>query len=341
VPAPHPEPHPEEDEKDKKEPDCSDPKWLTQVTWATGPQGQAHEVTAEPLTRCPGNTRGSMADERVYQAQFDCIRTAGQRRVFHPLHVLHGLTRRTGLRNLHGPGNQAWNIIIGSGSLNGLVYNGAEYEAIELIHDLGRALWYEATVDSYVPGNEFFASSLSISFGSFDIDKRTRGPRIGGGSFPETRAAPYCPPSAPLTGLPAMTALPPPADFVSTLSICREGLESRRFPVADGGVTVSIRADWVASGGGSCPTTGYSITLWKDNPYWPDGDFGTQSLPSGRSVSVNWRYLVPGTYYIEIKPDIPWYTSWQVANRGCCLTGDIAVKTFSAPRPVPGAVTIA
>jgi hypothetical protein len=182
--TPHPEPHPDEEEekKRKKEPDCSDPKWLTHVTWAVGPHGQSQTVTAEPLTRCPGNTRGSMADERVYQAQFDCICRAGQRRVFHPLHVLHGLTRRTGVRNLHGPGNQAWNIIIGSGSLNGLVYNRAEWDAIERIHGLGQALRYEANVDGYVPGNEVFASSISVTFGSFDIDKRTRGARLGGGT---------------------------------------------------------------------------------------------------------------------------------------------------------------
>ena len=222
APAPHPQPKPAEEEEDKKEPDCKDPKWLTQVTWAVGPQGQANKVTAEPLTRCPGNTVGSMADERVYQAQFDCIRQVGQRRIFHPLHVLHGLTRRTGLKNLHGPGNQAWNLIIGSGSLNGLVYNGAEWEAIDLIHNAGRALWYEASVDAYVPGNEFFASSMSINYGWFNVDTRARGPRIGGGTFAETRPAPVCAPSAPVAGLPAMTTLPPAADFVSTLKICME-----------------------------------------------------------------------------------------------------------------------
>jgi hypothetical protein len=333
APVPQPQPQPETDEEKKEEePDCSNPKWLSQVTWSTGPQGQAQKVTAEPLTKCPGNTVASAADERVYQAQFDCIRTAGKRRTFHPLHVLHGLTRFSGPENLHGPGNEAWNIIIGSTALNGLAYHRAEWPAIERVHRFGQGLWYEATVDRYIPGNEFFADSITIAFGAFDLDKRTRGPRIGGGTFPESKTAPVCPPSSslPVAGVPPITTLPPPADFVSTLKICAGGLESRRFTIADGGVSVSIRADWVPPGGsGTCPAAGYAITLWRDNSYWPDGNFGTQPLPVGRAVSVSWEHLTPGTYYLQIKPDLPWYESL----RGCCLDGDVAVRTYYAPVP--------
>jgi hypothetical protein len=332
-PAPAPDVRPDEDkDEEKQEPDCKDPKWLSIVYPVAGPQGQAKNVTAEPLTKCPGNTVASLADERVYQQQFDCIRRAGKRRTFHPLHVLHGLTRFSGAENLHGPGNQAWNLIIGSTSLNGLAYHRAEWPAIERVHRLGQALWYEATVDRYVPGNEFFAESITINFGSYDIDKRTRGPRLGGGTFPETKTAPVCPPSAaaPVV-VPPITTAPPPADFVSTLNICVAGLESRRFPVNGGGVRVSIRADWVPGSSGACPPGGYSITLYREIDWWPDADFGTQPLPTGRPATVSWKYLIPGTYYFQIRPNVP---PWMM--RGCCLDGDISVRTFSAPRPVPG-----
>jgi hypothetical protein len=71
--------------------------------------------------------------------------------------------------------------------------NGAEGPALDRVYDSGEALWYDSRVDSYVPGLDFFAESITINFGSFDTSTNTEGPRLGGGTFTRKRTPPPCP----------------------------------------------------------------------------------------------------------------------------------------------------
>jgi hypothetical protein len=153
-PAPPLVPKPGEPDKDK-DPCASKRLPPTFVTFSPGPLGQAGTVLASPLTRCPGNTRGSLADPGVYPKQFKCIKDQGLGRIWIPAHVLHGETRRRPLRNLHGPGNESRNIIIAHTQLNRQMNATAEEPALTRVYDLNQVLWYESKVDSYFPGNEF------------------------------------------------------------------------------------------------------------------------------------------------------------------------------------------
>jgi hypothetical protein len=101
IPPLPPETEPEEEDEEPLK--CGDKKLpLTKVSFSPGPLGQAGTVVASPLTRCPGNTRGSLADWRVYREQFDCIKKAGLGRRY-PGSRLHGMTRRSLLRNYMVP----------------------------------------------------------------------------------------------------------------------------------------------------------------------------------------------------------------------------------------------
>jgi len=163
--APQPEPVPpvapqpgEPEEKEKDRDACASGRLPpTFVAFSPGPLGQAGNVLASPLTRCPGNTRGSLADPSVYPKQFKCIKDQGMGRFWIPAHLLHGETRRRPTRNLHGPGNEKRNIIIAHTAVNRQMNASVEEPALTRAYDLNQVLWYESKVDSYVPGDEFFA----------------------------------------------------------------------------------------------------------------------------------------------------------------------------------------
>ena len=133
-----------------------------------------------------------MPDNRVYRAQFDCITAAGEYGRWVRAHILHGRTSSSGNRNLHGPGTMN-NLIIGDKKLNGDMRIGAEGPALGFVYGLRQALWYESRVDSYVPGLDFFAQSITVDFGLYDTTTRSEGPRIGGGTFSLARTPPNCP----------------------------------------------------------------------------------------------------------------------------------------------------
>lgn len=169
----------------------------TQVSFFPGPLGQGGRVKASPLTRCEGNTVGSEPDNSIYKTQFDCIKAAGELGSWVRAHILHGKTSSSGARNLHGPGDDIRNLIISDKSLNGTMRTGAEGPALDIVYGTGnRAIWYDSRVDSYVPGLEFFAESITVDFGSFDTATNTEGPRIGGGTFTRKRTPPNCPSTA-------------------------------------------------------------------------------------------------------------------------------------------------
>jgi hypothetical protein len=178
----------------KPDDECGSKKLpLTHVSFFPGPLGQGGRVKASPLTRCPGNTEGSEPDNRIYKPQFECIEANGDKGFWVRAHILHGKTSSSGSRNLHGPGDDVRNLIIGDQSLNRTMRNGAEGPALDRVYDSGEALWYDSRVDSYVPGLEFFAESITVDFGSFDTDTNTEGPRLGGGTFTRKRPPPPCP----------------------------------------------------------------------------------------------------------------------------------------------------
>jgi hypothetical protein len=348
IPAPTEE-EPEEDEDQQ----CGSRKLpLTRVTWTVGPQGQGGSVKASPLTRCPGNTVGSIAQRSVYQAQFDCIVNTGKTqaeraalgRRWVAAHLLHGATPRLGTRwrNLHGPGDQRWNIIIADSLVNRRMNSFAEGPVLSLVYDQGRALWYEVQVAQYWPHSPFVARAITMSYGLYDTNTGSEGPTLLSQSVWSPTSPPACPatppqaapgpaPSAPAAAPLAAPKAPPapvgPApDFTSTVSICYQVLTSRTFPVRDGGLTVRLRADWVPKSILSeCPQIReYTVTLRQKGLIF-DSTISETKFPVGKATTMNWRRLENDDYYLEISvPD---------HDPTCCLQGGISVTTFSAPRP--------
>lgn len=321
---------------------------FTVVTGTPGPLGQGGLVEASPLSRCSGNTRGSLPSSLIFQSEFACINAAGQGGNWLRAHVLHGKTKRRPLFNLHGPGNMKWNLVIADQTLNQQMRVAAEDPVIGRVHLRNEVMWYRSKVDSYVPGRESFAQSLTVDFGRFDTTTNTKGPREGGGTFTLGHQVPNCPPGLAAGMLPG---IPPPTfraarpatttlSFQSTFKICLRELRSRTFHVASGGVQLRIAGGWFDSSGNipqdanSCPVREYKITLWKDNGrFWPDGEMGHLLIPVDRAAKVKWQRLVAGDYYFIV----------ETTNRNpqCCLTGEISVATFSAPRPAPGGGVVA
>jgi hypothetical protein len=352
--SPYPEPFPPVVPAPDEEPDEPDKKCgskdlpLTQVSFTTGPLGQGGEVTASPLTRCPGNTRGSRPATRIYKPQFDCLRRHGQGGNWVRAHLLHGKTSSRPLFNLHGPGNQMWNLIITDKSLNGLMQSGAEDPAITDVYVRNAVLWYKSKVNSYVSGLDYFGQSITVDYGTYDTTTGTEGPRRGGGTFPLSLTPPHCPvtsaqaggvgssgsPIAP--GAAGGTAGPAAAgpttslEFNSTMQICQRQLTSRTLPVSTGGLQLRVAARWMTSSGSprpaaDCPLTDYTVTLKQQGSWW-DSEINTVSVPVGRSVTLRWRHLDPGTYYFVFKT--------ANADPTCCLTGQVSVSSFDAPKPV-------
>jgi hypothetical protein len=359
-PNPNPQPLPQPDEEEQRDPRCGTPQLpLTQVIFSPGPLGQGRYVKASPLTKCPGNTRGTEPNGSIYRDQFDCINAAGEGGSWVRAHLLHGRTSSSGPFNLHGPGYTPLNLIITDKSLNGQMRVNAEGPAIARVYGGSDVLWYESTVDSYYPGLEYFGQSITVNYGRYNTTTGTEGPREGGGTFSLKRTPPNCPVTplgggilAPGTAAPssaggAGTAAPsaagggvaPPTvggvtlaptstfNFQSTIQICHRTLTSRTIHVGNGGLMVRIDARWFnASGsteqsGEDCPISQYHISLREKGWLW-DSEIGTFDMTVGRPETVYWRYLDPGDYYLFF---------WTLNdNPNCCLQGDVVVSTFDA-----------
>ena len=333
-PAPEPTPQPKTERKPQPEPlvgpqprseekegqeFCGSKRMpLTNVTWSTGPHGQGGTVRASPLTRCPGNTVGSLAQASTYMDQFRCIKRAGLSRTWLPLHLLHGATRRTGSRNLHGPGNKRWNIVIGDTAMNGKMYKAVEDFVINRVYDWNQVLWLESKVEAYFPGNEFFAKRIRLAWGLYSTTTNSEVSTIGGETFDSNNVPPRCPPTSPSGA--ASLGVAGASGFDTTIGICEKSLRSKKnFPVSDGGLELTLRTH---VSGGDCNIRDYTVTLWKFNKYWIDGKFGSKAVPAGKTVRLSWRKLPLGDYYLvfELGPH----------QKGCCLNGDMSVRTFYA-----------
>lgn len=291
---PAPGTRPDEEER-RRNPECGSRNLpLTRVTFPPGPRGQGGTVKASPLTMCPGNTRGSMLSGDIYREQFIVWRrqrggttpTSGYARTCFMAKLPPQDRSISGPFNLHGPGNQMWNLIITDKSLNGAMSREAERGIINLVYGNRAVLWYESKVDSYDPGLDYFAQSITVDAGVYNLVTGRDGVRFP--SFPRSfrlvRTPPNCPASASTSastrggapgaaaggGLPAThTPVEQPATaefaFHSTLDLCYL-LESRRFPVSRGGVEVRIAADLVDRSGrhrdrADCPFSSYNVQL--------------------------------------------------------------------------------
>ncbi len=345
IPADRPNPNPElnnpEDLEDRRQRRCGTyalPE--TVVTFYPGPKGQGSRVKASPLTLCPGNTRGSKPLESIYQKQFECIKAAGESGKWLRGHLLHGETDRTGDRHLHGPGNTPANLIIITQSLNQQMRSWIEDSALKLVHGpLPHVLWMDVVVDSYHPGLEFFAESISVEYGPYRTSTGREGSPWKRKQFFDLKKPPHCP----SYGLWPEGAVPPwvggsalnTFGFQSTLFIHGGGkanrLSSRNFDVNTGGLIVAIDAKLVPP---KCTVEHYYVELMKDK-------FGRDEQMSRSEISVYpekwrqvlmWRGLLPGEYYLQI-----WREDEGVFRKtaGCDLTGDITVDTFGAPAPEP------
>ena len=285
-----------------------------------------------------------MADRSIYQAQFDCIEAGAKnaqerealRRRWVPAHLLHGETRRTFGRNLHGPGNDRRNVIIADSTVNARMNAFAERQVLNLVYGQNQVLWYETSVGVYWPGSDFVARGITFGYGRYDAATGTEGPPLDGQSVWATLPPPPCPatlpavaPPVPAQAGPAASArpAPPTADFTSTIHVCYQVLRSRVFPVHNGGLTVTISAGWHNEGStGPRPgITDYGVSLQQKGFLW-DSTISDSSFTVGRRTTMTWRHLEDDDYFLIISvPDHD--PRW-------CLQGDISVLTFSAPRPV-------
>ncbi len=349
VPVPHPDPGEPDQDEDKS---CGTPRLpLTVVSWTTGPLGQPKSVTARPLTMCPGNTRGSIASRSLYRAQRACLRAKlppGKAEQWEWSHLLHGKTRRSGNESLHGPGDQMWNIIIAHQSINGGMSRNVERQALFQAYRLKKTLWYEAVVDAYHPGAEFFAKSITVRYGLLDPVTRAAGPAIVNQAFSSPVVPPACPPTAaagpgssgakPGGGAPGAGAAaapkpaaqkpaapPPVADFTREIEQMCFRLESSRFTVTKGGLKVTFRTRWTNPKTGCLPHEQIFVSLMRHNRIVSDDTVSTTPLTPGRIMTLTWRHLPDDDYYLVLAT-VPWH------NQHCCLTGELSFFEFDAPR---------
>ena len=322
-----------------KEGQCGSPDLpRTLVSFFPGPRGQGGRVKASPLTLCPGNTTGSKPKDQFYADQFKCINaTPEEKGNWVRGHILHGETDRSGYRNLHGPGDTAANLIIIDQSLNQSMRSWIEDAVLKLVYGpLPHVLWLNAWVDSYHPGLEFFADSISVEYGRFDTRSGTELPRWNFKQFVLSRKPPYCPADGFAGGVfPWIATGASSSGFQSTIQVCHRQLESRVFDVAYGGLMVAIDAKWVGRGPGQeaagaegqpegCPRQNYRVALYREHDLARDEWISTSDeLSTGRREVQTWRRLDDGQYYLRIWTDN--------VDPSCCLEGDITVAPFDAP----------
>jgi hypothetical protein len=329
---------------------------LTMVSFFPGPLGQGGRVKASPLTKCPGNTRGSQPDPTIYRQEFDCINAAGQCGSWVRAHILHGETSSSGPFNLHGPGNDIRNLIITDKSVNSLMSSRVERPVINSVYRNNAVMWYDSKVDSYEPGKESFAQSVTVSAGFYDTNTNIEGPPVPflGGTFRLNRlkkTPPNCPPpsATPSAAQPTsiqgitppvphgVTAATPVSDleFQSYFKICIKEKATRSFRVKNGGLEVILFADWFDAAGenkldsSACRTDHYFIILEQSGVFWGFNQYSEKpiQIKVGQAIQpLKWTGLKDDTYrlriYVEERLDV---------TPSCCLQGDITVSTFNAP----------
>ncbi|MFP2930084.1 hypothetical protein ACLESO_33780 [Pyxidicoccus sp. 3LG] len=128
----------------------------THVTFAP-PGSDMKEALANPLTQRPGNTHGSEANPAALPWGSHVPRQTPGRKGSLPWRRVHLLADR-----LHGPGNDARNLVPGDASTNGLMHNGPEEEAYNRI-TAGETLLYHARVTAPHSRDSFFPAGLHVT----------------------------------------------------------------------------------------------------------------------------------------------------------------------------------
>jgi outer membrane protein OmpA-like peptidoglycan-associated protein len=166
---------PEEPEQEDP-PTCGDPRLpLTHVEFSPAGTDKGDRMEARPLTRCQGNTVGSDAkrDDPTWPIGWECIVQNNQSSLWARAHLLHF--------DLHGPGDDARNIIISDKSINGLMYRRVEKDAIDEVWDPpGGVLWYEVQVNHFTGPYPlpYFAESVDMAWGPYDPITGVDGPAV-------------------------------------------------------------------------------------------------------------------------------------------------------------------
>jgi hypothetical protein len=182
-------------------PECGTQGFPDTFVRGTG-SDRGETVEAAPLTRCPGNTRGTKAKvpttpPGLNDAKTACLTSETLRRVWPPAHLLHGKTPRTGNRTMHGPGHLAWNLIFADNQVNGQMSARVEQPILDRIYDNGEIMWYNVEVTDYgdkTGYHRYFANNIRVSYGCYDIDSpNTRKPDEGSPKdFPRQVDLPSC-----------------------------------------------------------------------------------------------------------------------------------------------------
>jgi outer membrane protein OmpA-like peptidoglycan-associated protein len=158
----------------------------TQAHWTGADRGET--MTANPLTRCgpPGS------DPSIRLPGWQCIRDAGDSAFWREAHLLHGVT---GKDDLHGPGNEAKNLIITDGSLNTLMSARVEQDAIRRVHRQSQTLSYrvEALPVANIGDRRYFADGMRIDLDRIDPVTRTVTDRIFHGTIVSGKPRPIPP----------------------------------------------------------------------------------------------------------------------------------------------------
>jgi len=307
----------------------------------TGAAGQGKKVSAYPLTKCPGNTRGQRPSEKTFKHQWECLATWDATKYWVRAHLLHGKTDRHPEFNLHGPGKM-WNLILADQSLNQKMAKRAEGPAIDLVYDHNAVLWYESEVVDYAPGADYFAEHIRVRFWEYDTSSDSKGAQLFDETFPRKRPVPaQC--GSTTIGPPAPMAAPskaPPANptpdtdevFHGDLKMCtRRHKGEHLFRVTTGGVKLLIGTAWMnrsgtrSRGRDLCPFGTFRVSLMRKGLFG-DSEIRTATVPVGKSRLVVWTNLDDGEYYFVFGSDN--------ADPKCCLTGEVVVSTFEGgPSP--------
>jgi hypothetical protein len=204
--AKHPEPDPQQFKaKDQEVESGQDQIWphlqaiqialrlieIPETTVRPGSGSKASAVTAEPLTRNPGNTAGSSPSEDP--PGWEHV-TKVDRELLNPKTDQYGprFWRRMHLLSeaLHGPG-EAWNLVPAVEKHNSAMKTGPERDAKTRIAD-DEVLYYQVGVNFYSGAVvENFPSNVDVEYGAMRFDdqnkKWTRDAKIGGLSLTPDR----------------------------------------------------------------------------------------------------------------------------------------------------------
>lgn len=105
--------------------------------------------------------------------------------------------------------------------------------------------------------------------------------------------------------------------FESTVKVCYNVLESRKFEVSRGGLRVVLVLNQLDKDVRYCEDFPFSVKLTRVEDWWPDDDISTCEAATGGTRSFSFAKVPSGTYYLTFERafDHPY----------CCLEGDLLV----------------